>query len=495
MVVPFKNIPQNLRVPLFYAEVDNSQANSGQQTQRALIIGQKTSAGNGVVDVPVICSSEAQAITLGGIGSMLHLMVKAYRAADPSGELWVLPVADNGSGTAAAGSINFTAAATSNGTLNLYIAGLNVPLPVASTQTAAQLATALAGAINANGSLPVTAAVDGMTSSKVDITAKNAGVNGNTIDIRTNYYGAANGEVDPAGLAYTIVAMASGATNPVLATALANIATQSYDFIVQPYTDTTSMTSMSAYLNDTAGTWSWEEQFYGHAFTAFVGTLSAIITKTTSLNDQHTTVLGYNNSPTPDFVVAADLAGTAAPSIRADPARPLQALAMSTMLPPPLASRFALTDRNTLLYDGCSTFNVAQDGTILLENIITTYQKNGFSQPDDSYLEIETMFTLVAVLRTLASVVTSRYARVKLAADGTKFAAGSAIVTPSTIKSDLIAEYQQLEYNGLVQNTAAFAQALIVEQNATNPNRVDVLWPGTLINQLRIFALLAQFRL
>ena len=36
---------------------------------------------------------------------------------------------------------------------------------------------------------------------------------------------------------------------------------------------------------------------------------------------------------------------------------------------------------------------------------------------------------------------------------------------------------------------------LIVEQNASNPNRVDCLWPGTLINQLRIFALLAQFRL
>lgn len=54
MTVPFSNIPSNLRVPLFYAEVDNSQANSGAQTQRTLIIGQITATGNGVVNVPVL---------------------------------------------------------------------------------------------------------------------------------------------------------------------------------------------------------------------------------------------------------------------------------------------------------------------------------------------------------------------------------------------------------------------------------------------------------
>ena len=61
--------------------------------------------------------------------------------------------------------------------------------------------------------------------------------------------------------------------------------------------------------------------------------------------------------------------------------------------------------------------------------------------------------------------------------------------------ADQIAQYQTLEYQGYVQDSASFAKNLIVEQNATNPNRVDVLWPGTLINQLRIFALLNQFRL
>lgn len=493
MTIPFAHIPSNLRVPLFYAEVSNSQANTAELTYRALIIGQKTSAGSATAGTPLQVSSVSQAISLFGVGSMLHLMVEAYRAADSFGELWVLPLSDAGGTVAATGTVTFTSVATANGTLNLYVAGVNVPVAISSASSNAQNATALAAAINANTNLPVTAAA---VSAAVTLTAKNGGLNGNDIDMRLNYYGQQNGETLPTGLALTLsgAQLASGATNPSLTTPLSTLATQKYDFIISPYTDSTNFTALSAYLNDISGTWSWAEQLYGHAFYAYRGTVGALTTFGTGLNDQHSTVLGFYDSPTPAWVIAADLAATSAVSLRNDPARPLQTLPLSTMLPPPLASRFALTDRNTLLFDGIATFNVVV-GTCILENIITTYQKNAFSQPDNSYLEIETMYTLAFILQTLAAVITSRYARVKLAADGTKFAAGSAIVTPAIIRSDLIAEYRQLEYNGLVQKSDEFAAGLIVEQNASNPNRVDVLYPAILINQLRIFALLMQFRL
>ncbi|WP_234480930.1 phage tail sheath C-terminal domain-containing protein [Paraburkholderia nemoris] len=91
--------------------------------------------------------------------------------------------------------------------------------------------------------------------------------------------------------------------------------------------------------------------------------------------------------------------------------------------------------------------------------------------------------------------MTTKYARLKLAANGTRFASGSAIVAPNIIQADVTAKYQELEFDGYVQQSDLFAQQVIVEQNANNPNRVDCLWPGTLIDQLRIFALLAQFRL
>lgn len=497
MTINFQHIPTNLRVPLFYAEVNNQNANTAQLNYRALLIGQMTSAGTVTAGVPIIVGQPGDAITKFGVGSMLALMVAAYRAADPIGELWCLPMADAGGATAASGTITFTSVATANGTLALYVAGVAVPVPISSASTSTQNAAAIAAAINANTNLPCTAT---SSSAVVTITAVNKGLGGNDIDIRTNYYGPTNNEYTPTGLAFTYsnavgsgMLLASGATNPVIATSLATLATQKYDAIISAYTDSVSFLALSAYLNDTAGTWSYAEQLYGHAWYGYRGTFSALTTFGTAKNDQHSTVLGFFDSPTPAWVLAADAGATAMTSLRNDPAQPLQTLPLSTFLAPPLASLFPLTERNTLLFDGISTFNVVA-GQPILENIITTYQLNSFGQPDNSYLEVETMYTLAFILQTLNSIITSRYPRMKLAADGTKFAAGSNIVTPSIIKADIIAEYQNLEYNGLVQGSDYFAENVIVQQNATNPNRVDVLYPAVLIDQLRIFALLMQFQ-
>ncbi len=492
MTVAFKNIPANIRVPLFYAEVDNSMANSGQINQRALIVGQITAAGTATPNIPVISQGPSDAKVAGGPGSMLALMTAAYRLNDTFGEVWYLPLADDPAATAATGSVAITAAPTANGTLYLYIAGMRVAQPVLTTQTAAQIATALAATINATPDLPVSATAAGST---VTLTALNKGLAGNDIDLRLNYQGVRGGEALPAGLGITITAMANGATNPNLTTALSNLGSVPFDFIVCPYTDTTSLDAFKQLLNDVSGRWSWDLQIYGHFFAAYRATVGGATTLGVTRNDQHGTILPFNDSPTPNWIWAAAITGAAAVSVRADPATPLQTIAVQGVLAPPLQSRYQLTDRNTLLYDGMSTFTVGDDGTVYIENLITTYQKNAFGNPDNSYLEVETMFTLAYVLRALKTVVTSKYARVKLAADGTRFGPGANVVTPKMIRADLIAEYRTLEEQGLVQNSDAFAQALIVQKNTQNPNRVDVLWPGTLINQLRIFALLAQFRL
>ena len=499
MAITFPNIPQNIRVPLFYADIDPSRANTGQINQRALIIGQMTASGTGVANTPVISQGAADAKKVGGQGSMLALMTQAYRQRDSFGEVWYLPLADDASSVAAAGSVAFTSAATATGVLSLYIAAFAnspvVSLVCTPTMTVAQLATALAAAINAQADLPVTAAVDATTTSKVDITAKNKGLAGNDIDIRLNYRGAQNGETTPLGLGVTIVPMTGGATNPsTLTTALANLGDALFDFIAMPYTDATSLTTMKAFLSTVTGRWSWSQQLFGHAFTAYRGTLAGNQTFGATLNDEHLSVMGFNDSPSPSWIWAADVAAAMAVSVRADPAQPVQTVTLASVLAPPIASRFQLTDRNTLLYTGISTFTVADDGTVALENVITTYQLNSFGQPDNSYLEVETMTTLTAVLRSLKTIVTTKYPRKKLAANGTRVAPGSNIVTPNIIRADLVADYQSMQDDkGWVQGAPVFAQGLVVEQNQSNPNRVDVLYPAVLIDQLRIFALLMQF--
>lgn len=495
MTIPFSKIPANWRQPLFFVEFDNSQANTAQQQQRTLLIGQMTAGGNVPPNVPVICSGVADAKSKAGLGSMLALMTDAYRQNDPTGEVWILPLSDDGAAVAAAGSVKFTHTATAAGTFNLYVAGVRVQMLVTASQTLAQLATALAAAINANTDLPVTAAVDGGDSTMVDIVARNAGAEGNDIDLRLNFLGVPGGETLPAALTVTIVAMAAGATNPTLTTALANCVDKPFDFIVLPYTDTTSLNALQAFLNDSTGRWSFNRQIYGHNLTAYRGNLSACTTLGAGRNNQHETIVGFYDSPTPNWAWAAAMYGAAAVALRADPGRPVQTLVVNGVLAPPPQSRFASSDREALLYSGIATFTVSDDGTVAIENMITSYQKNAFSQADNSYLEIETLFQLMFLMRNLAGFVTSKYARVKLAADGNRFAPGSGVVTPSVIKQDIIANYRDLSYQGFAQNPDAFAAGIVVEQDSGNPNRVNVLWPGTLMDQLRIFALLAQFRL
>jgi phage tail sheath gpL-like len=125
----------------------------------------------------------------------------------------------------------------------------------------------------------------------------------------------------------------------------------------------------------------------------------------------------------------------------------------------------------------------------------TTYQKNLYGQGDDAYELVPTLATLAALFRSQRHAITSKYPRHKLADDGTRFGAGQAIVTPKIIKAELIAQYRADEFLGRVENAQAFKRNLIVERNSNDPNRVDVLYPPDLINQMRIFAVLAQFRL
>ncbi|KNC94162.1 phage tail sheath subtilisin-like domain-containing protein [Trabulsiella odontotermitis] len=503
MTIPFASIPDNLRTPLFFVELDNSMANTATATQRTLLIGLMLPGAGQQPNVPVLVSSAQTVANLCGSGSQLHLMMQAYIKNDIAGNVYILPLADPGeldssSGPAdmiaASGAINVTASSTAAGIISLYIGGVRVQVAIRPTNPPEDIAGFLAQAINKMTSLPVTAIQSAGTGS-IAIQAKNAGEAGNSIRLQMNLLGTPGGEATPAGLGIQLTSLSGGAGAPALDDALASLGDKAYDFIVCPYTDTTSLNSLKDFLSDSDGRWNWSQQLYGHVFTYASGTYGELTAKGELRNNQHESLPGMYNSPTPDFVWAAAIAGAAAPSLRNSPMRPLQTLAVSGVMAPPEPDRFMLVERNNLLHSGISTLTVDDDGTVRIENLITTYQTNNYGAEDDSYLQIETLFLLMYNNRWLKTQVTSKFARMSLVKDGTRFATGSAIVTPSTIKAELIADYKTLEYAGYAQDSEGFAKGLIVEQNSKNPNRVDVLWDGVLPNQLRIFAVLNQFRL
>ncbi|WP_151867644.1 phage tail sheath subtilisin-like domain-containing protein [Acinetobacter soli] len=503
-MIPFSNVPTDVRVPLFYAEVDNSQANTATAIQRTLIIGQKTNLGSASAGNPQICGGVGDAQAKYGINSLLASMVAAYRKNDDFGEVWCLPLADLSAATAATATITISGNAAKNGIISLYIGGGGYwgdgtglyQIPVSTLSTPATLASSIVNLINADLKAPVKATA-GSGTGTVLLTAVNKGAAGNAIDLRLNYLDTLGGQSLPEGLSVTFSSskLTGGTGNPSLSEALANLGDTTFDFIVCPYTDSASLNALDEFLDMQNGRWSWSKQLYGSYFAVYSGTFGEQTTLGASRNSPFGSILGVYDSPTPSWIIAAQLVGAIVQSLKNDPGQPLQTLPISGMFAPPSANRFELTERNSLLYSGISTFNVGDDGACRVEKIITTYQKNAFGSPDNSFLNIETMYLLAYILRYMKTRITTKFSRMKLAANGTRFAQGAAIVTPNIIRSDVIAAYRELEFNGFVQDAEAFAKGLIVEQNSENRNRIDVLWPGTLINQLNVFALLAQFKL
>ena len=154
MAVPFNTIPQKIYTPLFYAEVDNSAANTTTDSMQALLIGPMLTTGTATASEVTYVSSAEQAAELFGHGSLLHRMVKAYRDQDSSGTLYCLPLADPESGVAATKTVTFTGTATEAGTINLYIGFDLVQAGVDAGDTVSDIAGAVMAAINADTDLP-----------------------------------------------------------------------------------------------------------------------------------------------------------------------------------------------------------------------------------------------------------------------------------------------------------------------------------------------------
>lgn len=189
MSIGFSNIPSDLRVPLFYAEVDNSMANSNAGAAlRRLLVGQ---VNDGVdseeVGSLVLVSRQAEATAIGGTGSMLAAMYEKHRAIDIAGEVWCLPLQVT-EGTAATATVTVTGTPSAPGLVNLYVAGKRVRTTVTLGMSAEAVATAVAASINAALDLPVTATVEAAV---VTLTAKFKGDLSNDIRVELNRLGRA----------------------------------------------------------------------------------------------------------------------------------------------------------------------------------------------------------------------------------------------------------------------------------------------------------------
>jgi phage tail sheath gpL-like len=299
------------------------------------------------------------------------------------------------------------------------------------------------------------------------------------------------GPLPPGGMLY------GGVGTPNFATAISNIQKKGYEYVALPYNDSNSLFVWDQEYGFTdTGRWGWERQQFGHIFSAKRGSYANLLEFGDTLNSGVESIMAFEQTtPSPMFEAAAAYTAKAQRALINDPARPLQTLALNQIKGCPLQDRFDFPELNSLASNGLAIQEIGSDDQPMILREQTTYQLNLYGAPDDAYELVTTLATLAKLLRNQKYAITSKFPRSKLADDGTKFGPGQAIVTPGIIKAELVNEYQMDMWNGLVENLKAFKAHLIVERDPNDPNRVNVLYPPDLINQLRIFAVLAQFRL
>ncbi|EET7615953.1 phage tail protein, partial [Escherichia coli] len=305
-------------------------------------------------------------------------------------------------------------------------------------------------------------------------------------DIRVNYH---DGETTPGGLTIELGYPKTKATNPDITRSVAGMGDRQYNYVVMPYKDDANLKIIS---DELLKRWGPAKMSDGVLWMAHTGTFGEVQAFGAKRNDFLATCTSIPKAPEPDYLWAAAVCATCAPSLGADPARPLQTLALPSRMAPAPADRLTREERNSLLWGGIATVSVAAGDVVQIERQVTMYRQNVYGESDPSYLDVETIYTLSWLRYSLRTFITQRFPRHKLADDGTPVRAGQNIVTPEIMKLQLISLGEEWVELGLVENLDTFKKNLLVERNASDRNRLDVLCTPDLVNQFRFLA--AQIR-
>ncbi len=501
MAISFNNIPDSIRVPGAYVEVDNSRALKGliSNPHKVLILGQKhNTEGNAVLKTLYAITRDNLGDGYFGAGANLARMCNLFKKNNPNTEVFAMALS-GGTATASA-VIHFSVAlshaggvvSTNNEQIHMLINGSRFDLTLVSGWSVGLVNSYYKTLINANSNIPCKASTN--AASALTLECVNSGVIGNYLDVRFNYY---EGQSNPTCFVDSILVSnfgvgGVGVGSPDISDAWTVIENEQFQHVIIPWIDDTNLDALETELTKRYGPL---EDKQGHAYTVTRGTYASCTTEGNNRNSPFLTYMGFDNSPTDPAEWAAALGAVSSYNLNQDPGRPLQTLKLAQILPPPTQSRFTNEERNLLLYDGISTFTVNSIGEVLIERLITTYQTNVLGIPDSSYLDIETMFVIAEIRYQYKARMITRFlaTRQKLASDNFPVQPGMNIVRPKDVKAESISLFSLLQDKGLIENIDDFIENLIVERDATDPNRINVLLPPDLINQFRILAGVIQF--
>ena len=483
----FNEIPATWRVPGAYTEVRPNYSSIGLSAYptRVLLFGQKLATGYANVNTVYQITSAPQAYQLFGPGSMLAMMAYHWFQANTTTPVYAIASDDATGAVKATATLTITGAAQASGTRAVYIAGRRVAVGVAVGDTVNTIATNTAAAINAAAGMPVVATVAANT---VTLTAQQAGLCGNDIDVRVNYLA---GDATPAGLVDSVIPMTGGATNPDITPLIAAIAADWFTDFVVGWDDAATLAILTPEL---ARRYTALGKLDAHAWVGTAGTPGIIAAAGVAQNCQFMTFCGMTNLPSAPWELAAEAAGVGIFQLANDPSRQLRGLSLPGIKAPAAADRYTPTQQENMLLDGVSTFDVLSDGTVVIQRIITTYQISAAGVADAAWLDIMVPKTASRIRYDWAAYCELTYPRFKLARDGDVAAEyAPQVMTPRRMWGAWGARCQLYSRLGWIENTQATVAASAFEINASDRNRLDGVLQIMIIGNLIVLASALEF--
>lgn len=485
MTITFDAIPSNIVASKVAIEIKSfvSALSNALIPQKILLFGQYDNAKTITDYVPFEITGGVQEIkNKYGYGSMLALMgEKAFQAAGTTIPVFVAPIPDDGAGIVATGSIQVTAAATSDGVLTFYIAGQKISALVTSGDTVNDIATAIDAAIDALADLPVTAIP---TTDTVDLTAKWKGITGNFISIKQNLGGTAEETASPAGVTIVITDMASGAVNPDVTDVFQYMGGSDWFTVpVNPFADTANLTVIEAESELLADPL---VKRIPNFITGTVEDYTTALALADSRDARFNTFMPAHNSVSLPFEVGASFAGRVANSAQLDPSRPFKTLSLPGIWP---GDQLTYAQIDAAEKKGLSATTVNAAGQVVVYDAVTTYKTAPGGAPDTSYRYTSTISNIQAKVFSLDVVFNSEpFTRAKIV-DDNAITSQQYAVSPKVVKSftiDLIDKIWIAQ--AWSKNRDDIVESIQAEINETNASRIDLALIDQIVLGDRILA-------
>lgn len=484
-MINFSEIPYDWRPRGTYAEVRPKYSRRGLVPfpAKALLAVQKLASGSAVAGQRYEITRPEDATALFGAGSIGQQMVRAFKKANRTNQVFAIALTDEGAGAKATGTI--TLSGTGSGTVPIYINGRRVRYASTGTITPTQHGTAAIAAINADADMPVVATA---ALGVVTLTAKHAGECGNAIDVRM-----AKTPEDrlPGTVAAVVVPMSGGTGNPEVQDVLDTIVNDWFTDFAMPWDDAANLQALATAL---AAKYVAMGKKDCHAYVGHRGTYGQLGTKGAITNSQYISPIGAKAAYESPWEWAATVCGLATFHLTNDPARQLGSLVLPGLTAPDDVDCFEETERDLLLRQGISTWTRLVDGSVVLERLITAYKVTSLNVVDDAWLDIMVPKTMTRIRYDWSAYVSMLYPRHKLAADDSPAANNNdAVVTPKRMHGSWAARCKIYERQAWIEDASRTISESVFERDASIKTRLNAQQPVLIIGNLMQLAAVLEF--